>query len=451
MPWRRLFILCGLLTFAGTTLAQDNKLLRLACSTSTKNSGLTDYLLSRFIADTGYQVKLFSVGSGPALRLGRVGEVDALLVHAPKAEQRFVAEGYGVERLPVMHNDFIIVGPAHDPAGIGGMLDVSAAFKKLASSGSTFLSRGDDSGTHKKEMSIWQGLSVSTPTARDWYLETGTSMGKALQTASEQQAYTISDRGTWLANKDKLKLSLLVQGRQAVAQPLPCHRHQPGETQRHQSQGGQVIHRLDTLATSAETYRRLPRRRRTPVHTGRAQLMTIRIVATGDNNQHSRTGVSGREHPLPPTTVFCIHPVVAVQHQLIHHLSTPEEFRPDQPSADRVAYRPLHISHSVQLHLQAERTAWKNVLLRGTEAGKYHDYLSTFFAEEREVRKGIKQLLKTFRQDSEIHAVGGSRPVAPCTGAGTASRHQYLQCHRRKPAPGGGQHCRRRWRSTRTC
>lgn len=211
MTRRQLFLLCGLLALAGTTLAQNNKVLRLATTTSVKNSGLTDYLLPRFTADTGFQVKLFSVGSGAALRLGRLGEVDTLLVHAPKAEQRFIDEGYGVERLPVMHNDFIIVGPTHELAGIGGMLDVSSAFKKVASSGGTFLSRGDDSGTHKQEMSIWRAIGID-PFGKDWYLETGTSMGKALKIASEKQAYTISDRATWLANKDKLKLSLLLQG-----------------------------------------------------------------------------------------------------------------------------------------------------------------------------------------------------------------------------------------------
>lgn len=211
-------LLCWLLAISVTTPLQASELLRIATSTSTQNSGLMDHLLPQFIADSGCQVKLYAVGTGSALRFGRVGEVDVLLVHAPEAEQLFVDQGYGLQRLPVMHNDFILVGPPQDPAGVGGMTDITAAFMQIATSGKTFISRGDDSGTHKKEMSIWQATGTD-PYGQDWYIETGVSIGKALQIASEQQGYAITDRGTWLAIKNKLKMTLLLQGDKLLHNP----------------------------------------------------------------------------------------------------------------------------------------------------------------------------------------------------------------------------------------
>ena len=200
-----------MLAFTGPSLADDNKILRLATTTSTNNSGLLGILSTRFIKDTGYQLDIHVVGTGTALRLGRTGKVDVLMVHAPESEQKFIQEGHGINRLPVMHNDFVIVGPAKDPAGLNGIQDVKAAFKILADSDSTFISRSDDSGNHKKEKAIWSTINID-PYGKDWYLETGTSMGNSLKQASELQAYILTDRGTWLANKSQLNLVIQVEG-----------------------------------------------------------------------------------------------------------------------------------------------------------------------------------------------------------------------------------------------
>jgi tungstate transport system substrate-binding protein len=181
----------------------------LATTTSTMDTGLLDELLPVFERKYGIKVKPVAVGTGEALGMGRRGEADVLLVHAPEAEKEFMAAGYGKVRREVMYNDFIIVGPAADPAGIKGLSSASEAFKKIASKKATFVSRGDDSGTHKKELAIWRKAAIQP--GDDWYSETGQGMGETLRVADQKQAYTLVDRGTYLASRD-LSLILLVEG-----------------------------------------------------------------------------------------------------------------------------------------------------------------------------------------------------------------------------------------------
>ncbi len=189
--------------------AAQSKPLRLATTTSTENSGLLNYLLPEFTRDRGYTVHVIAVGTGKALRMGRDGDADIVLVHARAAEDQFVADGHGVNRRDVMYNDFVIVGPASDPAGIGKSRAVDDAFRRIAGAKHIFISRGDDSGTHKRELSLWKLAGVKP--GDGWYREAGQGMGKVLQIASELDAYTMTDRGTWLAMKNKLPLKLLFE------------------------------------------------------------------------------------------------------------------------------------------------------------------------------------------------------------------------------------------------
>ena len=183
----------------------------LATTTSTHDSGLLDVLAPAFEEEKGYNVKIIAVGTGQALEMGRRGDADVLLVHAPSAEEEFVAEGYGVNRLLVMHNDFIIVGPADDPAGVAATADALAAMQAIAQAGAGFISRGDDSGTHKLELSLWRDLGLD-PIDEGWYVEAGQGMGATLQVANQREAYTISDRATYLALLDVLDSQVLSEG-----------------------------------------------------------------------------------------------------------------------------------------------------------------------------------------------------------------------------------------------
>jgi tungstate transport system substrate-binding protein len=182
----------------------------LATTTSTQDSGLLDVLVPAFEAASGYKVKTVAVGSGAALKLGTEGNADVLLVHSPTAEKDFMTAGSGIDRLLVMHNTYLIVGPAADPAGIKGMTSAGDAFKKIADTKSTFVSRGDGSGTETKELGYWKKLAI-TPAA-PWYVQSGQGMGATLQIASEKGGYTLTDIATWAATKDKLQLEALVQG-----------------------------------------------------------------------------------------------------------------------------------------------------------------------------------------------------------------------------------------------
>jgi tungstate transport system substrate-binding protein len=186
----------------------------LATTTSTQDSGLLDVLVPMFEQQTGYVVKTVAVGTGAALQMGQQGNADVLLVHAPASEIPLVQQGYVNDRRLVMHNDFIIVGPSSDPAGIKGTKTAVEAFKKISDSGAPFISRGDDSGTNKMELSLWQTANI-TPQG-NWYSQSGQGMGATLKIASEKQAYTLTDRATYLANKSVLDLDILVQGDAAL-------------------------------------------------------------------------------------------------------------------------------------------------------------------------------------------------------------------------------------------
>ena len=182
----------------------------LATTTSTQDSGLLDVLVPLFEEQTGYQVKTVSVGTGAALALGARGESDVVLVHAPASEVQWMAQGNGTERLLVMHNDFLLVGPADDPAHVKGTASALDALKQIASAGAPFVSRGDNSGTQQLELSLWQKDGIS-PKGQPWYIESGTGMGQTLTIADERQAYTISDRATWLAFTGKIQLPIVVE------------------------------------------------------------------------------------------------------------------------------------------------------------------------------------------------------------------------------------------------
>lgn len=181
-------------------------------TTSTQNSGLLDYILPVFAKKTGIKARVVSVGTGQALKNARNGDGDVLLVHAKSAEEKFVSEGYGVKRFDVMFNDFVILGPKNDPAKVADMKDVTAALKKIANAKAVFASRGDDSGTHKKEKSLWKEAGISPKKDDKWYRETGSGMGATLNVAVGMGAYVMSDRATWIAFKNKKDFSILVEG-----------------------------------------------------------------------------------------------------------------------------------------------------------------------------------------------------------------------------------------------
>lgn len=197
--------------------ASEPQILRLATTTSTDNSGLLTTLLPAFEKSVGYQVHVIAVGTGKALRMGRDGDVDVVLVHAPAAEKIFVEQGFGVNRRQVMYNDFVIVGPPSDPAGIKDMPSAIDALARIAEKQATFVSRGDDSGTHKMERALWNAAGIK-PAGR-WYNEVGQGMGKVLQIAGELDAYTLTDRGTWLAMKRKSPLNIVIKGDKRLYNP----------------------------------------------------------------------------------------------------------------------------------------------------------------------------------------------------------------------------------------
>lgn len=212
--WRTLCtaLLAAALLIPASAPAQD-KFITVASTTSTENSGLFEALLPQFTGQSGIEVRVVAVGTGQAIRLAEKGDADVLFVHHTPSEKQFVADGYGVERFDVMYNDFVIVGPASDPAGIAGMQDVTQALKSIRDAQAPFASRGDDSGTHKKELGLWQaaGLDASGFDAA-WYRETGSGMGATLNTASGMNAYTMSDRATWLNFGNKGELEILLEG-----------------------------------------------------------------------------------------------------------------------------------------------------------------------------------------------------------------------------------------------
>jgi len=195
-----------------TSTTQSSQVI-LATTTSTRDAGLLDSLLPVFERETRYHVKVIAVGSGQALAMGRRGDADVVLSHAPEAERVLVDSGYFVRRRLVMHNEFLVVGPATDPAGLRGLSDAVAAFRRLAERRAPFVSRGDQSGTHQREQLLWKRTGMTAAPPRDgWYVESGQGMGATLQLADEKRAYTLTDRATYLAWRDKLQLVPMVEG-----------------------------------------------------------------------------------------------------------------------------------------------------------------------------------------------------------------------------------------------
>ena len=209
---RRAFIatLLGLFAFAAS--AQD-RFIVVASTTSTEQSGLFGYLLPLFEKNTGIEVRVVALGTGQALDLARRGDADVAFVHARAAEGKFIAEGEGVTRIPVMYNDFVLIGPKSDPAKVAGGKDIVAALKTIASAKAPFVSRGDRSGTHMAELDLWKASGVNLDKAKGpWYRDTGQGMGPALNTAASMNAYILADRGTWLAFKNRADLAIVVEG-----------------------------------------------------------------------------------------------------------------------------------------------------------------------------------------------------------------------------------------------
>ncbi len=204
----RVLILSAVLFVAGC--GKEAETIILATTTSTQDSGLLDVLVPKFRDQTGIEIKVIAVGTGQALQLGRRGDADVLLVHDPFAEERFMAEGHGSLRQRVMHNDFVLVGPAADRAGVRGQKSIVRAFRLVAHAGMPFVSRGDESGTHQKERLIWRNVGIEPQ--GDWYIAAGTGMGQVLRMTDEKHGYTLSDRGTYLAQREGLELVILCEG-----------------------------------------------------------------------------------------------------------------------------------------------------------------------------------------------------------------------------------------------
>jgi tungstate transport system substrate-binding protein len=240
----RLLILFAFLLTASLASAET---VRLAVTTSFHNSGLSDILVPRIKADTGIEVQLLIVGTGQALRLGQSGDVDALLVHSRAAEEAFVASGAGAHRTEIMYNDFVLLGPGDDPAVISQAKTATEAFKQIAMAQAPFVSRGDDSGTHKKELSIWKATNLDPGEFDPWYKSVGASMGASLNTAAGLDAYIMSDRASWLNFANRGNLTLLFSG-----DPVLFNQYAflPVNAQRHPHVNQAAVERLEIWLTS---------------------------------------------------------------------------------------------------------------------------------------------------------------------------------------------------------
>ena len=205
----------GISSVLTANAAPKQKNIILATTTSTQDTGLLDVLIPIFEKQTGYFVKTIAVGSGQAMTMGQKGEADVLLVHSPDAEKKFMADGFGVNRQLVMHNDFVIVGPAADPAKIKGTKSSAEALKLIANANALFVSRGDNSGTNAKEKTLWKKADIN-PVGQKWFQETGLGMGQTLNVTAEKKGYTLADRGTYLSLKKNLGLDILVEGDSAL-------------------------------------------------------------------------------------------------------------------------------------------------------------------------------------------------------------------------------------------
>jgi len=206
-------IALGAVMLAATPVVQAQKFITVASTTSTEQSGLFKHILPVFQKKTGIEVRVVALGTGQSLDMGKRGDADVVFVHAKSAEEKFIAEGYGVKRLPVMYNDFVLIGPKSDPAKIAGGKDTLEALRKIKAAAAPFVSRGDRSGTHMAELALWK--QAGTDIAADkgpWYRDTGQGMGPALNTASSMNGYILADRGTWISFKNRGDLSILVEG-----------------------------------------------------------------------------------------------------------------------------------------------------------------------------------------------------------------------------------------------
>ena len=210
----RMSTVFALLALAFSAVAKSEpRSITIASTTSTQNSGLFDWLLPQFTKETGIDVQVVAVGTGQAIRIATNGDADLLLVHHEPSERKFVADGLGLTRHPIMHNDFVLVGPVTDPAGIRGLSDITMALRRIGESQQVFVSRGDDSGTHKKELELWAASGFDPlPASGSWYREAGSGMGATLNTAGAMRAYTLSDRATWVSFGNKGGMQILLEG-----------------------------------------------------------------------------------------------------------------------------------------------------------------------------------------------------------------------------------------------
>ena len=242
------FTFLASIVVAPTAAAQD-KSITVSSTTSTEQSGLFGHILPEFTKKTGIKVRVVALGTGQALDVGRRGDADVVFVHDRPAEDKFVAEGYGVGRRDVMYNDFVVVGPKGDPAKIGGGRDVAAAFAKVAAAQAPFVSRGDKSGTHAAELRYWKDAGIDLATQKGpWYRETGAGMGPALNTASSMNAYILADRGTWLSFKNRGELVVLVEGDPRLFNPYGVMLVNPGKHPHVKKAEGQAF--IDWLVSS---------------------------------------------------------------------------------------------------------------------------------------------------------------------------------------------------------
>ena len=278
---RRTFISFAAVVLAGIgaigPAAALDRFIVVQSTTSTQNSGLYDHILPKFTDRTGIEVRVVAVGTGQAIRNAANGDGDVLLVHAKPAEEKFVADGYGVARFALMYNDFVIVGPPADPAGVAGMTDAVAALAKIAGAGAPFASRGDDSGTHKAELGLWAATGVDVEAASGgWYRETGSGMGATLNIGIGMGAYVLTDRATWLSFGNKGRAPDRGRGRSQALQPVRNHPGEPREAPEREGRPGPAVHRLDAVGGRPGRDRFLPRRRPAAILPQREKLTAAR-------------------------------------------------------------------------------------------------------------------------------------------------------------------------------
>jgi tungstate transport system substrate-binding protein len=243
-------LLAGLLAApAGSALAAGT-FITVASTTSTENSGLFGYILPKFTALTGIEVRVVAKGTGQAIKIAQNGDVDVLFVHHRPSEDKFVTDGYATRRYDVMYNDFVLVGPGSDPAGIAGTKDAAAAFGRIAKTQTPFASRGDNSGTHKAELGIWKAAGIDVKQASGtWYRELGSGMGATLNTAAGMDAYTLADRGTWLSFKNRRNLKVVVEGDPRLFNPYGVMLVNPAKHPSVKAKEGQAF--IDWLVSPA--------------------------------------------------------------------------------------------------------------------------------------------------------------------------------------------------------